>query len=50
MTKIEAFCSRFVTAAFHRPVTDEQRRVFITAQLKKPEIKTATEPGKAKTQ
>jgi len=46
MTKIEAFCSRFVTAAFHRPLTDQQRRVFVTAQLKKSEIKSRPSSGK----
>ncbi len=46
ITKIEAFCNRFVTAAFHRPLTEEQRRVFITAQLKKREIKSQSAPAK----
>ena len=45
-TKIEAFCNRFVTAAFHRPLTDQRKRAFVTAQLKKPEIKAQAAPAK----
>jgi hypothetical protein len=34
MAKLEAFCSEFVPAAFRRPLTEGQRRVFIAAQFK----------------
>ena len=31
---VEAFCGRFVAAAFRRPLTDEQKRVFVSAHFK----------------
>ena len=33
--KVEAFCNKFVTAAFRRPLTAEQKRVFVSSPLKK---------------
>ena len=33
--KVEAFCSEFVATAFRRPLTDEQKRIFVSAQFKK---------------
>jgi len=35
--KVEAFCKQFVEAAFRRPLTDEQKRLYITAQFKRGE-------------
>ena len=32
--KIEGFCQEFVAAAFRRPLTSEQKRVFVSAQFK----------------
>jgi hypothetical protein len=34
-SKIERFCNQFVTTAFHRPLTETEKRFFITAQLHK---------------
>src|SRR5207253_1246800 len=31
--KIEGFCNEFVTAAFHRPLMDVEKRVFVAGQL-----------------
>jgi hypothetical protein len=42
-SKIEKFCNQFVTRAFHRPLTETEKGLFITAQLYK------TQPGRAKT-
>ena len=33
--KVEAFCAQFVTATFRRPLTAEQKRVFVSSPLKK---------------
>lgn len=33
-TKVEAFCAEFVTRAFRRPLTDEQRNLFVTLPLR----------------
>lgn len=32
-TKIEAFCKDFVQAAFRKPLTEEQKRLYVTEQL-----------------
>ena len=32
--KVEAFCQEFVATAFRRPLTDEQKRLYVTAPLK----------------
>src|SRR6185503_5690240 len=34
-SKVEAFCSGFVAAAFRRPLTADQKRLFVSAQFKK---------------
>ena len=34
VAKVESFCAEFVAAAFRRPLTDEQKRVFVSAQFK----------------
>ncbi len=34
--KVQAFCGEFVATAFRRPLTDEQKRLFVSAQFKKP--------------
>jgi hypothetical protein len=39
MAKVEAFCTRFVEAAFHRPLTEQQKRIYVRAQFRKPGIK-----------
>jgi len=33
--KVEAFCREFVKAAFRRPLTDEQKQVFVSAHFEK---------------
>ena len=33
--KLREFCSRFVTRAFRRPLTDEQRQLYVTQQFEK---------------
>ena len=33
--KVEAFCSEFVATAFRRPLTPEQKRLYVTAHFKK---------------
>src|SRR5207247_5585006 len=33
--KVEAFCGEFATTAFRRPLTAEQRRLFVSSQFKK---------------
>jgi cytochrome c553 len=33
--KIETFCNEFVATAFRRPLTDEQKRLFVSAQFKR---------------
>src|SRR5436309_4896088 len=33
--RVEAFCSQFVAAAFRRPLTAEQKRLFVSSQFKK---------------
>ncbi|MEQ2007036.1 MAG: DUF1592 domain-containing protein [Limisphaerales bacterium] len=33
-TKVEAFCAEFVTRAFRRPLTDEQKNLFVTLPLR----------------
>jgi len=33
--KVETFCSELVATAFRRPLTDEQKRMFISTQFKK---------------
>jgi len=35
IAKVEAFCQEFVTTAFRRPLTPDQKRLFISAQFKK---------------
>lgn len=35
--KVETFCAEFVARAFRRPLTDEQKRVFVTNQFKNAE-------------
>src|SRR5262249_24452561 len=47
IAKIEAFCARFVEAAFHRPLTEPQKRIYVSAQCKKPGVKTEQPQGKA---
>ena len=40
IAKLQAFCSEFASTAFRRPLTDEQKKLYITAQFrgaKKPE-------------
>jgi hypothetical protein len=32
--KVETFCGQFVAAAFRRPLTEEQKQVFVSAQFK----------------
>ncbi len=32
--KVEAFCTEFVTRAFRRPLTDEQKQLFVTLPLR----------------
>ncbi len=39
IAKLEAFCSRFVATAFHRPLTDQQERVLVAAQFKSLEVR-----------
>jgi hypothetical protein len=34
-TKVESFCTSFVAAAFHRPLSEPEKSVFVSAQLKK---------------
>jgi hypothetical protein len=33
-TKAEAFCTDFVTRAFHRPLSDDERRIFVSNQFR----------------
>ncbi len=33
--KVEKFCDEFVATAFRRPLTDEQKRIFVTSQFKR---------------
>ena len=33
--KVQSFCADFVAAAFRRPLTEDQKRLFVTAQFKK---------------
>ncbi|HKS38009.1 MAG TPA: DUF1592 domain-containing protein [Verrucomicrobiae bacterium] len=33
--KVEAFCGEFVATAFRRPLTEAQKRIFVSAQFKK---------------
>ncbi len=35
LTKVEAFCSELVATAFRRPLTAEQKRLFVSAHFKK---------------
>src|SRR6266568_3200534 len=35
VAKVEAFCSEFVTAAFRRPLTADQKRLFVASQFKR---------------
>ncbi len=35
VAKVEAFCSRFVEVAFRRPLTADQKRVYVASQFKK---------------
>lgn len=35
IAKVEAFCAEFVETAFRRPLTEEQKRLFVSAQFKK---------------
>ena len=35
IARIEAFCDEFVTAAFHRPLTPQQKSIFVSAHFKK---------------
>jgi hypothetical protein len=32
--QVQSFCGEFVTAAFRRPLTDDQKRVFVSAQFR----------------
>ena len=34
VAKVKAFCAEFVTAAFRRPLTDEQRQIFVEKQFR----------------
>ncbi len=34
MAQVESFCNEFVAAAFRRPLTDAQQRLFVAAQFK----------------
>jgi hypothetical protein len=34
LAKVEAFCSEFVATAFRRPLTAEQKRLFVSSQFK----------------
>src|SRR6266478_3069193 len=33
--KLETFCTEFVATAFRRPLTDEQKRLFVSTHFKK---------------
>jgi len=33
-TRLESFCSEFVATAFRRPLTDDQKRMFVSSQFK----------------
>ncbi|HEY2951905.1 MAG TPA: DUF1592 domain-containing protein, partial [Verrucomicrobiae bacterium] len=35
VARVEAFCREFVATAFRRPLTDEQKRLFVSAHFKK---------------
>jgi hypothetical protein len=35
VTRVEAFCSEFVETAFRRPLTEAQKRLFVSSQFKK---------------
>jgi hypothetical protein len=35
LAKVEAFCGEFVAAAFRRPLTEAQKRLFVSSQFKK---------------
>ena len=35
VVKLEAFCSEFVVTAFRRPLTEAQKRLFVSSQFKK---------------
>jgi len=34
LAKLESFCTEFVSAAFRRPLSDEQKRLYVSSQLK----------------
>jgi hypothetical protein len=35
LARVESFCAEFVATAFRRPLTDEQKSIFVSAQFKK---------------
>jgi hypothetical protein len=39
--KVEAFCADFVSYAFRRPLTDEQKRTYVAAQFKDAKLEDA---------
>ena len=44
--RVEAFCTTFVTAAFHRPLTEPEKSLFVSAQFRKAGTKSHRETGK----
>jgi hypothetical protein len=41
--KAEIFCAEFVSKAFHRPLSEEEKRLFVANQFKKSEIRSQKE-------
>jgi cytochrome c553 len=45
--RVEGFCAAFVAAAFHRPLSDLERSIFVTAQFKKAVGRASTKTNSA---
>jgi cytochrome c553 len=41
--RLETFCAAFVTAAFHRPLTESEKSLFVSAQFRKATARVATD-------
>jgi hypothetical protein len=46
--KTEAFCAEFVTRAFHRPLTDQEKRIYVSNQFGK--VSSKLESGEQKSE